>query len=121
MLKLLEIPVDNAVAFEVSGVITESDMSLVLGAAKEKSQCFNRIVLFEKIDSFAGVELSAIVQKIKYLYNEGISNIDRIAIVTDKGWMKTVVEVEDKIFTGIDMRCFSEGDEAAAITFLAQE
>ncbi|WP_292949818.1 MULTISPECIES: STAS/SEC14 domain-containing protein [unclassified Neptuniibacter] len=120
MLKMLDIGVDNAVAFEISGVITEADMSLVLDSAKERSDRFGQIVFFEKVDSLGGVEFSAVVQKFKYLYNVGISNIDKIAIVTDKAWMKTVVEFEDKIFTGIDMRFFLAGDEDEAIAFLNQ-
>jgi hypothetical protein len=120
MLKMLDIGIDNAVAFEISGMITEADMSLVLDSAKEKSDRFGQIVIFEKVDSLGGVEFSAVVQKFKYLYNVGISNIDKIAIVTDKAWMKTVVEFEDKIFTGIDMRFFLAGDEDEAVAFLNQ-
>ncbi|MHC4138969.1 MAG: SpoIIAA family protein [Planctomycetota bacterium] len=118
MLEMIEIGIDNAVAIRVSGKITKSDMALVLGNAKDKVERYGNIVILEQIDSFKGIEVSAIVEEFKYLFDVGISNISKAAIITDKKWLEAIVSLENKIFKSIDMKCFSTEDKESAIEFL---
>lgn len=118
MIEMIDIEIDNAIAFQMSGKITESDMSLVLNAAKEKIERHGSIVLLEKIDSFKGVELAALIEEFKYLFDVGIANIDKVAILTDKKWIENIVNIEDKIFRNIDMQCFTLEQQPQAIEFL---
>jgi len=118
MLKLIDIGIDNALAFQLSGKITESDMSMVLSAAKEKIESHGSIVILEQFDSFEGIEIAAIAEEFKYLFEVGMSNIAKIAILTDKKWIERMVKIEDKIFSSVEMRCFALEDQAEAIQFL---
>tara|TARA_R110002167_G_scaffold45324_3_gene136245 strand:- start:48385 stop:48750 length:366 start_codon:yes stop_codon:yes gene_type:complete len=118
MLKMLDIGLDNAIAFRISGKVTEEDMELVFGEMKGKVRAYGDIVLYEQIDSFGGVELAGIIDKIQYLFEMGISNISRVAIVTDKQWVSKIVSFEDKIFRNIDMKCFPLEEKADAVDFL---
>ena len=56
--------------------------------------------------------------EIQYLFEMGISNISRVAIVTDKQWVAKIVSFEDKIFRNIDMQCFPLEEKADAVDFL---
>ena len=118
MLEMLEIGIDNAVAFRMAGKITENDMSLVLSEAKKKIERHENIVFFEQIDSFEGIEIAVIIEEFKFYFEVGISNISKLAIVTDKKWLEKIVSIEDKIFKSIEMKCFSIEDKDAAIAFL---
>lgn len=118
MLEMMEIGIDNAVAFRMSGKITETDMSLVLSHVKEKIKRYGSIVLLEQIDSFKGVEIAAIVEEFKYLFEEGISNISRAAVVTDKKWVGKIASFEDKIFKKIKIKYFPMDEKDSAIEFL---
>ncbi|MCD6186016.1 MAG: STAS/SEC14 domain-containing protein [Deltaproteobacteria bacterium] len=118
MIKMIDIGIKKATAFCMSGKITESDMSLVLSDAKTKIDLYGKIVIYEEIQSFKGIELSAIVDEFKYLFNVGISNIKKAAVVTDKGWVQKIVKIEDKIFKNIEMKCFSIEEKKLAIEFL---
>lgn len=118
MLKLIDIKIDNAVAFEVSGKVTEDDMVLVFNDVKQKIERYKQIVLFERIDSFNGVEIAAMLEKFKSLFEVGLSNIVKIAIVTDKKWLSQIVNIEDKFFRKIEMKSFSVEEQGQAIEFL---
>ncbi len=118
MLELIDINIDNAVAFRISGKVTEADMSVVLNSAKEKIERYGDIVIFEKIDSFEGVEVAAIVEEFKYLFDVGLSNIKKVAVLTDKKWLKYIAEIEAKIFKNIEVRCFALDKELQATMFL---
>lgn len=118
MMNLLDIGIDNAIAMRISGKITECDMAMVLDEMKEKVKANGDIVVFEQIDSFEGVEFLGIVEKFKYLFNMGISNISKVAIVTDKKWLAKVVSLEDKLFKKIQVKCYPLEEKEQAIDFL---
>ena len=118
MLEMIDIDIDHAVAFRMSGKITESDMSLVLSDAKEKIEKYGNIVFLEQIDSFKGVEIAAIIDKFKYLFEVGISNITRVAVLSDKRWIEKIIGIEDKIIKSIEVKCFALEDKELAIEFL---
>jgi|TARA_B110000914_G_scaffold207674_1_gene204573 hypothetical protein len=118
VIEMMDVGIDNALAFQLSGKITESDMSMVLSAAKEKIESHGSIVILEKFNSFEGIEIAAIAEEFKYLFEVGMSNIVKVAILTDKKWIERIVNIEDKIFRNVEMKCFSLEEQAEAVQFL---
>ena len=57
MIEMMDIEIDNAIAFQMSGKITESDMSLVLNAGKKRFNvtavlCFlKKLILLKALNS----------------------------------------------------------------------
>lgn len=70
--------------FVCGGKVTESDVSLILSDAKEKINHYGDIVFLEVVESFEGIEIAALIEEFKYLFEVGISNISKVALVTDK-------------------------------------
>ena len=118
MLEMIDIGIDHSVAFRISGKVTESDMSLVLNDAKEKIGRHGDIVILEQIDSFDGIEISAVIEEFKYLFDVGVSDITKVAVLTDNKWLETMVNIEDTFFSTIKRRCFAIDDRDSAVTFL---
>jgi hypothetical protein len=110
VIEMIDVGIDNALAFQLSGKITESDMSMVLSAAKEKIESHGSIVILEKFNSFEGIEIAAIAEEFKYIV--------KVAILTDKKWIERIVNIEDKIFRNVEMKCFSLEEQAEAVQFL---
>ena len=118
MLELIDIGIEKAVAYRLGGKITEDEMTLVLSALKEKIENYGEVFIYQEIESVGGVEFDAIVEKIKFFFDVGISNISRIAVVTHKQWMHKIIDLEGKLFKKIDMKSFSIDDKNKAIEFL---
>ncbi|MEL0637147.1 STAS/SEC14 domain-containing protein [Marinomonas sp. TI.3.20] len=118
MLEIIEIGIDNALAFQMSGKITESDMNIVLSEAKDKIERHGQIVIYEKINSFEGVEIAAMMDEFKYIFDVGMSNILKVAILTDKKWIEQIVNFEGKIFSSIQMKCFTLEEQGQAVQYL---
>ncbi len=118
MLKLINIDVENAIAFEVSGKITKGEMDQMLSETKSKAEKFDDIVFYEEIVSFKGIEISAIVKELKFLRNEGFSKIKKAAVVTDKTWIQKVSCIKNSIFKNVVIRCFHSDEKEKAIEFL---
>jgi len=121
MLTLLDIGIEKAVAFRFGGKITEAEMTSALSAVKEKIDRHGEVYLYEEIESIGGAEFDAMIEKIKFLHEYGISKITKIAVITDKKWMHKIIAIEDKVFRKIAMKCFLADDREKAIEFLRTE
>ena len=118
MVEIFDIGVENAVAFRIWGKISKGDMTKIFEACKEKIDQQGEIVLLEKIESMAGMEVSALFEEIKYLFELGLANIKKVAVLTDKQWVEKIVAIEDRFFTKIQIKCFTFEQQAAAVAFL---
>lgn len=118
MLELLDIGVNKAVAFRCGGKITEKEMSLVLSTVKKKIETHDEAYLYEEIISVGGAEFDAIVDKIKFLHEIGISKITKIAVITDIKWMQKIITLKNKVFKNIEMKSFTYEDREKAVHFL---
>ena len=107
MLEIIDIEIEKAVAYRLGGKITEDEMRLVLSALREKIENYGEVLIYQEIESFGGVEFDAIVEKFKFFFDVGISNISRIVVVTHKKWMHKIIDLEGKLFKKIDMKGFS--------------
>lgn len=47
-----------------------------------------------------------------------MSNIVKVAVLTDKKWIKHIVNIEDKLFRNIQLKCFPIEEQEEAIEFL---
>lgn len=83
MLEILDIGVERAIAYRLAGKVTEKDMKLAFGIIKEKIEQYGEVYIYQEIDDFIGMEFDAMTEKFKYLFENGVSNITRIAVVTE--------------------------------------
>ncbi|MCJ8340069.1 MAG: STAS/SEC14 domain-containing protein [Pseudomonadales bacterium] len=118
MIEIFDIGIENAVAFRITGKIRKSDMTTIFEACKAKIAEHGDIVLLEKIESVGGIEISALLEEIKYLFELGLSNIKKVAVLTDKKWIEKVVVIENKFFPQIEIKCFAFEQQSAAVSFL---
>jgi len=120
MLELIDIGVEKAVAFRCGGKISEEEMSLVLSAIKERIDIHGEVYIYEEIESIGGVEFDAIIEKIKFFHEVGISKIKKIAVITDKKWMQKIIKLEDTLLTKIVIKGFPYDEKEKGVDFLRE-
>ncbi len=120
MLEILDIGLENVVAYRLEGKITEEEMTSVMSLFREKIQGGEKINVYQEIVSIGGVEIDAMVEKLKFFLDVGLSHFDKIAVVSSKKWIPRLVNIEDKIFKGINMKGFSTDEKDKALGFLKQ-
>ncbi len=118
MLEMMDIGVDKAVAYRVGGKITEAEMTSVLSIFKEKIDNGEKLIVYQEVESIGGAEFDAMIEKLKFLFDVGLSHFDRIAVVTHTKWIHKLVDLENKLFKNIDMRGFSIDEKDKAVKFL---
>lgn len=118
MLEMIDIGFEKAVAYRVEGKITEAEMKSVISIFKEKIDKGEKLIVYQEVVSFGGVEFDAIVEKFKFFFDVGISHFSKIAIVTHKKWIHKLVDFECKLFKNIHMKGFLIEERDKAIEFL---
>lgn len=118
MLELLEIDIDDVVAYRLDGRLSDEDMKAVVVKIKAKLAEHGSIGLYQEVISIGAIEFDAMIEKMKFIHDVGISSFKKIAIITDKRWMQKIVPLEDKLFKHIDMRAFSLEQRDQALDFL---
>ena len=119
MVEMLVINIANTIGWRIDGSVNESEMQSIFTAVK-KTALEGDVYIYQEIISLGGVEFDAVLEKLKFLFSGGLADIKRVAIVTDKQWLKKIISWEDKLFKSIDIRGFSLDERDQAIVFLSQ-
>ena len=118
MLEMMDIGVEEAVAYRVDGKITEEEMTSVLTIFKAKIDQGEKLIVYQEVESIGGAEFDAMVEKLKFLLDVGFSHFSKIAVVTHQKWVHHLADLEGKLFKNMDMRGFSLEEKDEAIKFL---
>ena len=118
MIDMIDIGIKNAIAYRVGGKVTEEEMKSVLSIFREKIESGEKLLIYQEIVSVGGAEIDAIIEKLKFFSEFGLSNFSRIAVVTHKNWIYKIIDLEGKLFKKFDMKGFSIDDKENAIEFL---
>lgn len=117
MIEILESP-KYLIAMKISGSITAGDIAKAYKAGNDALKDNERISFFAEIENSLSFTVEALLKDMI----EGVCQITkmsryyRMAVVTDKSWLGSIVRAEGVIFSFIDMRVFptSERDKAFA-------
>lgn len=120
MLEIIDIGVEAAIAYRVGGKVTEEEMRSVLSLFRDKIERGEKLIIYQEVVSIGGAEFEALVEKLKFFRDVGLSHFYRIAVVTEKKWMTRIIDLEDKLFKNIRMKGFLLEDKDLAIAYLKQ-
>ena len=120
MLEMIDIGIDNVIAYRLAGKITEEEMTSVLDIFREKIDKGEKLFVYQEVESIGGAEFDAMVEKFKFFkeYGFNFSHFSKVAVVTHSKWLHKIVDLEDKIFKNVDMKGFSIEEKSKAIEFL---
>lgn len=118
MLRLLPASADHILAFRIDGDVTQTEMHTVLESLKVKRTRYRRVSVYEEIVTLGRIEFRGVMEKLKMMHDVGLSGIDKLALVTDKRWVKSLAELEDKLLRDTAIKHFTFEDKEQAMSFL---
>ena len=118
MLEMIDIGMPEAVAYRVGGKVTEEEMTLGISMFKEKIEKGEKLIVYMEVVSIGGAEFPALVEKLKFFIDFGMSYFSKIAVVTHKKWIHKVVDLEGKVFKNVSIKGFPADEKEKAIEFL---
>ena len=111
----------NRLDIELSGKLDAEDMKIVLDELVSKSKKINNGKMLYKIVDFHIPSLGAIGIEFSRLPSMFglMKKFDRVAVLTDKTWLKKVSELEGALYPGLEIKAFSIEEKAKAEAWLS--
>lgn len=117
MIEKIDLKDPHVIGFRIKGKI--DDVSFKRSTYKvlkafERDSHFN---IYMEVESFEGVTFETIWDSIKLGLNhfgEYLKQVDKIAVVTDIGWLKGITKVENRLISSIEEKVFNPGEREMA-------
>jgi hypothetical protein len=119
MIEQLEMGVPDIVGFKFSGKLVDKDCKQMEPRVEEILQREGKVKLFAELEDFHGMDWHAVWDELKFGVRH-YRDIERIAMVGDKKWEKTMSDLF-KPFTKADVRYFDKSRTNAAWYWLQEE
>ncbi len=111
----------NRLDIELSGKLDADEMKIALDELVDKSKDIeNGRMLYEIIDfhlpslGAIGVELSRLPELFGL-----VKRFDRVAVLTDKTWLKKASELEGMLYPSLEIKAFDRNQKAVAEAWLS--
>jgi hypothetical protein len=114
---------DQLLRVTMSGTLDSEKMAKALDDLIEQSQGMqNGIMLFDVVNyhmpSIGAIEVELARMPAMFRF---IKQFSRVAVLTDKSWIKTISELEGLLFPGVTIKGFSRDDKSSALAWLSEQ
>ncbi|MGO4704783.1 STAS/SEC14 domain-containing protein [Microvirga sp. 2MCAF38] len=110
---------DHVVAMRVSGTITGDDLDGVTATVERALERHDKIGLYADMMDFTDMTAEAFIKDLRYSLGHfrQWGRFHRIAVVTDKEWLRTVIRLENHLIPGIEIRLFGKNEREPALAW----
>jgi hypothetical protein len=121
MVELLDLG-ERVLALRIDGRIEKTDIERIFAELDRTLAGEGKIRVYMEIAALTGVALDALWRDLQLALQRlnAIPRIERAAVATDAGWIRTAAGVEDRVFRGIDVRAFELARVAEARAWVAE-
>lgn len=122
MVERLFPPAPHVVALRAGGRITAADVDRAKAALDAALADHERVSFLLVVDGLGFVEPAALVRDVGYGLGQlqNLHRFHRAAVVTDQGWLRSVVDAENALLPGVQVRAFAPADRAAAEAWVSE-
>lgn len=118
MIELLAAGTDNVVGYRIRGKIDADDFDRIAAFIEQQLKTHDKLRVFAEIDSIEGMSLEAFLKDLKFSF-KNYNRFEKAAVITNKDWLRKIVEIEDKLFPGIEMKFFPIAEKEEAMEWIA--
>ena len=112
---------DGLIAYEVDGRIDKADMERAIAHIDERLKLRpGPVDMLAVIHEVGFITPPALLRDIQYSLSKvrQIARFRRVAVVSDKGWVRAIASAEDLMIPRIEVKAFSMNDEDIARLWL---
>jgi hypothetical protein len=113
----------DILGFEVKGKISEAAFVNMMQDLVPKMDAPGKIKLYIEITRFEGIDRDIIWDSLKFAFAKGksyLTNVSKIALVTDKAWMRTLVTLEYALIPSINEKSFEISEKEEALQWIRE-
>ena len=115
MLEIIPFEEANIIGFRLKGKIEDNEFDEIVSLMEERLKEHKKLRVYAEIEEFKGMSVNTFMKDIHYGLKHW-RDVEKEAVVSDKGWIKSWIRFASKIVPYIEVRVFSfeEKEEAKA-------
>ena len=117
MIKIVPTPNQNIVGFSIDGKIETSDVEKVTNLVEERLKFQTKLRVYVEVKNLQGISLEAFWEDLKFALRH-LKDFEKKAVVCEEGWMNKLAVASNKIFTTIEVKCFSFSEKDQALEWV---
>ena len=119
MLEIVDLGPD-VLGYRANGKIERGDVERVFAELDRKLAASGRVLVYAEVVSLSGITHDALWREIQMSLGrmDTLGRIPRAAVVTDAGWIRTAGVLQDRLFSGIEIRTFTLAEAEQARTWI---
>lgn len=121
MFEILAAP-DHVGAYRLSGTVTTEDFDRLVADLESKLARHEKLGILVDLTGFEDMTFGAGLKDARYGFGKILEwkRFPREAVITDKGWIETLVAMANPIIPFVEVKCFKPGEFDAALAFATE-
>lgn len=121
MLEILAAP-DHVAAYRLSGTLTVDDYDSLIADIEARLARHEKIGVLADLTGFHDITLRAGARDLRYGFSKlfELRRFPREAVISDKGWIETLVAIANPIVPFVEIRCFKPIEYEAALIWVSE-
>ncbi len=114
---IIPTPNQNILGFSIDGKIEKSDIEKVTILVEEKLKIKTKLRVYVEVKKMQGISAEALFEDLE-LGLRRLKDFEKKAVVCDQSWMKQIAIASNKIFSNIEIKCFSWSEKDQALAWI---
>lgn len=113
---------DHVAAFRVTGTLSEADFDRLIAEIEARLERHQKLGILADLTGFEDMTFRAGLKDARYGLSKlgELRRFPREAVVTDKGWIETLVAITSPLMPFVAVRCFKPGEFEAALAWASE-
>lgn len=113
---------DHVAAFRISGTLTEPDFDRLAAEIEARLERHGKLGIFADLTGFEDMTFRAGLKDARYGFGKlaQLRRFPREAVVTDKGWIETLVAIANPLLPFIELRSFKPAEFDVALAWASE-
>jgi len=122
MLELIPGVAPHVVALRISGQLDTHDLQQAIDAIEQAKQTQPKVSVYAEIADMRWMTLPALLRDLGYSLTQigELAHYQRIAVVTDRAWMRPLAELETRLLRPLTVEVFATRDAEQARQWVSQ-
>ncbi len=113
---------DHVAAFRISETLTEADFDRLAAEIEARLERHDKLGIFADLTGFEDMTFRAGLKDARYGFGKlaQLRRFPREAVVTDRGWIETLVAIANPFLPFVELRSFKPAEFAVALAWASE-
>ena len=117
MVEIISVDGENIIGCRIEGKIDTDDINKLKSITEEKLKNKKKLRVYVEVINLGGISFEAFFEDLKLAFRH-YSDFEKKAVVTNYEWVKKITPITNRIFRGVETKCFSFEEKDDAIKWL---